>query len=117
MRLAMQDGVAVGCAMAQRDDAAIILYMIYVHPEWQGHGVGSALLDRVIADYPGAKTIRLEVLRDNAAAIGWYKSKGFEIYGETKNATGTAGAAALYMDKTLDRSPGGSAAAALTGGT
>ncbi len=74
-----------------------------MHPEWKGKGIGSALLDAVIADHPEAKVIRLEVLKDNAAAIAWYQAKGFESYGETKNATGTAGVAALYMDKKLDR--------------
>jgi len=105
--------------MAQRDDAdtaEIVLYMLYVHPEWKGQGIGSALLDTVIADHADAKVIRLEVLRDNTAAIAWYKTKGFEIYGETKKATGTANVAALYMDKNLDRISGSSSSTtALTG--
>lgn len=100
--VATEGDAPVGYAMAQRDGAEIILYGLYVHPEWKSQGIGSALLDAVIADNPDAKAIRLEVLKDNAAAIAWYRAKGFETYGETKNATGTAGVAALYMDKTLD---------------
>ena len=88
--------------MAQFDEASeIVLYMLYVHPEWKGQKIGSALLQAVIACYSDANAIRLEVLRDNIAAIEWYKAKGFEIYGETKNATGTASVAALYMEKKL----------------
>lgn len=66
-----------------------------------GRGIGSALLDAVIAGHPRAKAIRLEVLKDNAAAIAWYRAKGFDNYGETGNATGTAGIASAYMDKKL----------------
>jgi ribosomal protein S18 acetylase RimI-like enzyme len=99
--VATRDGTPVGHAMAQRDGAEIILYSLYVHPEWQGKGIGSALLDAVIAGHPEAKAIRLEVLKDNAAAIAWYRTKGFESYGATENATGTAGIASAYMDKKL----------------
>jgi ribosomal protein S18 acetylase RimI-like enzyme len=92
----------VGYAMAQRDtDGQIILYGLYVHPAWQGKGIGSALLEAVVARFPRSPVIRLEVLKDNAAAIAWYARRGFEAYGETLLATGTDGVAALYMDKKL----------------
>lgn len=93
--------VPVGYAMAQRDGSETILYSLYVHPDWQRKGIGSALLDAVIADHTDAKAIRLEVLKDNASAIAWYQAKGFESYGETKFATGTSDVAAMYMDKNL----------------
>jgi ribosomal protein S18 acetylase RimI-like enzyme len=101
MLLAIRDGSPVGFVTAQRDDAEVILYGLYVHPDWQGKGIGSALLDAVIADHPEAKAIRLEVLKDNAAAIAWYQAKGFESYGGTENATGMADVPSLYMDKRL----------------
>ena len=100
--IATLGGILVGHAMAHREVDEIVLYMLYVHPEWQGRGAGSALLDAVIAEHVGAKAIRLEVLRDNARAIAWYKSRGFEIYGETAHAAGTTNSMALYMDKRLD---------------
>lgn len=90
-----------GFALLQRDGTEIILYMLYVHPERQRQGVGTALLDAGIASLPGAKAIRLEVLQANTAAIAWYKSQGFESYGETANATGTTGVPALYMDRKI----------------
>ena len=114
--VATRDGDAVGYAMAQRDAAEIVLYTLYVHPDWQGRGIGSALLDAAIAAHTDAAAIRLEVLKDNAAAIAWYKTRGFAIYGETGNATGLANVAALYMDRKLDRT-GSPDPAALTGGT
>ncbi len=99
--VATHDGVPVGHAMGQRDAAEIILYSLYVHPEWQRKGIGSALLDAVIAEHPEAKAIRLEVLKDNAAAIAWYQARGFASYGGTESATGTADVPSLYMDRRL----------------
>jgi GNAT superfamily N-acetyltransferase len=96
--------VPVGYAMAQHDGASeVILYGLYVHPEWQGKGIGSALLDAVVARFPDARAVRLEVLKDNAAAVTWYQAKGFQCYGETPNATGMVDIASMYMDKQLDR--------------
>jgi ribosomal protein S18 acetylase RimI-like enzyme len=76
--------------------------MLYVDPEWKGQGIGWALLQAVADNYAEAKAMRLEVLRDNVAAIAWYKAQGFETYGGSQNATGMPGVAALYMDKRLD---------------
>lgn len=104
MILAAQDNVALGAAMAQLDseESEIILYTLYVHPQWHRRGVGSALLRAVVASFPGTRAIRLKVLKENAAALAWYKAKGFEIYGETKNATNTPNVAAFYMHKRVE---------------
>jgi ribosomal protein S18 acetylase RimI-like enzyme len=101
MLIATRGDVTVGLAMAHIDGSEIVLNMLYVDPERKGQGIGLALLQAVIDSYSGAKAIRLEVLRDNVAAIEWYKAKGFEAYGETGNAAGMRGVAALYMDKKL----------------
>jgi GNAT superfamily N-acetyltransferase len=101
MLLATQDDVPAGYAMAQADADEVILYSLYVHPHWQGKGIGSALLDAVTAAYPNAKAVRLEVLRGNTAAIAWYQAKGFNSYGDTPRATGTADVPSVYMDKSL----------------
>jgi ribosomal protein S18 acetylase RimI-like enzyme len=103
MLIATKGDMAVGVAMAQIDASEIILWMLHVDPERKGQGIGSALLQAVADSYAEAKSIRLEVLRDNVAAIEWYKARGFEIYGEARSATGTSGIAAVYMDKRLDR--------------
>lgn len=95
----------IGHAMAERDGPEIILYSLYTHPDWQGKGVGSVLLETVVGAWPDAKAIRLEVLKDNAAAIAWYQAKGFAVYGETPHATGTVNVASLYMDKQLGVCP------------
>lgn len=99
--VATVDDAPLGFSLLQRDGDEVILYMLYVHPERKGEGIGTALLERAIAAFPTAHAIRLEVLKANTAAIGWYEAKGFQCYGETPNATGTFGVPSLYMDKKL----------------
>jgi ribosomal protein S18 acetylase RimI-like enzyme len=106
MLVATRHDALVGLASAQLDleVTEIVLYMLYVHPDCKARRIGSTLLQGVIAYYCDAKAIRLEVLKGNIAAIEWYKAKGFAIYGETKNATGTKNVAAWYMEKQIDPS-------------
>jgi ribosomal protein S18 acetylase RimI-like enzyme len=103
MFVATRDGCVRGLAMAVRDreEPEAVLYMLYVDPEWKGQGVGSALLQAVIAHFSDVRAIRLEVLKGNTAATSWYQAKGFEVYGATENATNCRGVAALYMQKEL----------------
>jgi ribosomal protein S18 acetylase RimI-like enzyme len=105
MPVATRGDMLVGVAMAQLDASEVVLWMLYVQPEWKGQGIGSGLLRAVTGSYTAAKSIRVEVLKDNVAAIAWYKAQGFEVYGEGKNAAGLRGVAAVYMDKKLDRLP------------
>ena len=97
--VASRGDMVVGLAMAQIDGSEIVLSALYVDPERKG----SALLRAVTDCFAEAKSMRVEVLRDNVAAIAWYKARGFEVYGEGKNASGLPGVAAVYMDKRLDR--------------
>lgn len=53
---------------------------LYVHPDWQGAGVGSRLLS-VLTERQregGVAEQHTYVFGDNDAAIGFYESKGFE---------------------------------------
>jgi ribosomal protein S18 acetylase RimI-like enzyme len=105
MLVATRGDVAAGMAMARVEDSEIVLLMLYVDPEQKRQGTGSALMQAVIDSYAAAKSIRVEVLKDNVAAIAWYKARGFEAYGGTNNARGLPGIAAVYMDKKLGLEP------------
>lgn len=60
------------------------LYSLATLPEARGHGVGGALLDAVMhaASRRGCAALRLEVRKDNAAAIRLYERRGFRRIGE-----------------------------------
>ena len=53
---------------------------LYVHPNWQGEGVGSRLLAALTERQRerGATEQRVYVFADHDDAVGFYESKGFE---------------------------------------
>jgi ribosomal-protein-alanine N-acetyltransferase len=59
------------------------LLNLTVHPEWQGRGLGSALLDDVIAAARarGLRSLWLEVRQGNDRARALYRRRGFAEVG------------------------------------
>lgn len=52
---------------------------IYVHPEWWGEGIGTALLDRGLDTLPDrVETVRLEAFADNEIGARFYTARGFD---------------------------------------
>jgi RimJ/RimL family protein N-acetyltransferase len=56
---------------------------VYVHPEWRGMGLATALIEACLAyaQQLGLRIVKLSVNTTNAAAIRRYLSLGFSIYG------------------------------------
>ena len=52
---------------------------IFVYPEWQGRGIGRALMDVAKGLH---ETLELEVFKENLKARGFYEQYGFVAYGE-----------------------------------
>lgn len=67
-----------------KDEKALEIQRIYVLKEWQGKKVGQALMDNCLklAKADNYTCIWLGVNIDNKKAIDFYKSYGFEIFGE-----------------------------------
>ena len=57
------------------------LHKLYVHPDWQRHGLGAALLNEIesTARARGATTLGLNVNKRNEIAIAAYRKRGFTI--------------------------------------
>lgn len=74
------------------------LCQIAIHPELQGNGIGSQLLDEVVKDAYAKKirSLTLEVRRSNEKAIKLYKKFGF-VYSHVKEGYYDDGEDALYM--------------------
>lgn len=77
--VAERDGAAVGTATVGELDGVPVLWKIYVRPDDQGGGVGSALLAAVLADLPPGRLI-LERVEGNERAAGFYESRGFREF-------------------------------------
>ncbi|HEX7070687.1 MAG TPA: GNAT family N-acetyltransferase [Rhodothermales bacterium] len=77
------------------------LTRLYVLPECQGTGIGSRLLDAALACYPGARVIRLEVERQNAAGHAFWLRRGFVGTGTSVIEVGPDRIAVVTMERTL----------------
>ena len=58
------------------------LSAIYLYPEYQGYGIGSALLDKGVSNLENLKEIYINVEKDNTIGTNFYKAKGFKIVDE-----------------------------------
>ena len=71
------DGTIAGLTtIGQRTDDTIGLSRLYVHPQYQRHGIGSKLLHAGIAAFPTARIILLEVEEHNQQAYAFYLRHG-----------------------------------------
>ena len=97
-----EDGRLVGHALARMDqDGGLHLIRLYVRPGRQGEGLGSRLLDAVVAAYPAARFLRLEVQEHSRDAIRFYRRHGLEKISTTAEMGGYTDVPALIMQKRL----------------
>jgi ribosomal protein S18 acetylase RimI-like enzyme len=102
--LAEKVGRVVATAFARPGvDGCVQLSHMYVLPEAQRHGVGRQLLETSLAAFSQARTVRLEVMADNADAITFYERAGFQVVGEGDDCYGCgARIRHLIMEKCLE---------------
>jgi len=58
------------------------LSAIYINPEYQGHGIGTQLLQVCTSELTKLKAIYLDVEKENNSGLSFYKKKGFEVVDE-----------------------------------
>ena len=89
------------CEANLDSNGQIWLSKIYVLSGSQGSGVGAKLLNAVIAEFPGATAIRLEVGVKNSKAQHFYKKHGFITVGQSQCCGGDSDLPSLIMEKQL----------------
>jgi ribosomal protein S18 acetylase RimI-like enzyme len=104
--LVADDGKAIGgmaYAAATSDPKLVMLHQLYVHPSFQGKGIGKMLLDAIEDSFPDARMLRLEVEAENTPALAFYRANSFIQAGETANCGGPqSGIPAMVLEKALD---------------
>lgn len=75
------DGVIVGFANYSylKKNGDVELGAIYLLPNYQGRGIGSALLQTGLSQINGMKRLILNVEKANEKALQFYKRKGFKF--------------------------------------
>jgi ribosomal protein S18 acetylase RimI-like enzyme len=85
LRVATAGGDLLGYALLlfRKGTSVARLYSIAVAAEARGRGVGRRLMEDAarIARARGSLSLRLEVRRDNSAAIGLYEGLGYRVFG------------------------------------
>lgn len=64
------------------DQGKVELAAIYISPENQGIGIGTALLKAGIEEIKGIERIWIDVVKENTIGRNFYKAKGFQIVKE-----------------------------------
>jgi len=82
--VAQNDGETVGFSIADREDGSI--WALFLLPEWEGRGLGRALLDRAVAWFAeqGCPRVWLSTA-PGTRAEGFYARLGWERVGLTKD--------------------------------
>ncbi|MDN4165796.1 GNAT family N-acetyltransferase [Cytophagales bacterium LB-30] len=78
--LVIEDDQAIGyVAINAQGEKAYFLNKFYVDSQKQSKGIGSRVLQMLLAQYPNWETLRLTVNRQNYTAINFYFKNGFVI--------------------------------------
>jgi GNAT superfamily N-acetyltransferase len=74
--VAEEDGRIVGVANLGPKDDRSVMWKLYVHPDVQGTGVGTALLDAIV-ELNGDQPLWLERIDGNDKVADFYAARGF----------------------------------------
>ncbi|MFB9237875.1 GNAT family N-acetyltransferase [Plantactinospora siamensis] len=86
--VAEDDGAVVGTGNIDVRGECPVIWKLYVVPEAQGAGIGSALI-RELFDHAGGRPVRLEYIDGNTSAASFYAAHGFvEIRREANERAG-----------------------------
>ena len=80
--VAESNGVMMGYAFFS-GDKDVFLESIYLHPNYQGKGVGKCLLETGLSKFKAADSISLTVYKGNPN-ISFYEKEGFQVVKENK---------------------------------
>src|SRR5688572_10076077 len=76
--VAWLDGEIVGLVtVVERNPLDLHLLRLYVLPQHQKKGIGTALLDSALSRYPAARTVRLEVEQQNEKGVSYWRRQHF----------------------------------------
>ncbi|MGH7613989.1 MAG: GNAT family N-acetyltransferase [Gemmatimonadales bacterium] len=85
-----ESGTLVGAATAKQvaDGTILSIQRLYVHPSYQRQGIGSQLLRDVLAAFPHAQRLELEVAEANLQGRAFWTKHGFHESGRTQASVG-----------------------------
>lgn len=96
--VAMREGALVGSASAScAPGGPLELARLYIAPQSQRGGLGTALLRAILVRFSHARALRLEVEPRNASAIAFYRRHGLEVVARGSACGGDTKAAVEHL--------------------
>ena len=84
LRIIQFCGRDVGFLATSRTPDTLKVNQLYILPEYQGRGIGSACMTRILDDASFRQMpVVLQVLKINTRGVAFYETLGFTIVGET----------------------------------
>ncbi|MGF3104673.1 GNAT family N-acetyltransferase [Rossellomorea sp. DUT-2] len=82
--VAEKNGKIVGFANFSpvKEEGEVELGAIYLYKEYQGEGIGTALLQEGIKELNGARSVYISVEKENETGTNFYRAKGFTVISE-----------------------------------
>ncbi|MFI8575394.1 GNAT family N-acetyltransferase [Rossellomorea aquimaris] len=82
--VAEKNGKIVGFANFSpvKEEGEVELGAIYLYKEYQGEGIGTALLQEGIKELKGARSVYISVEKENETGTSFYRAKGFTVVSE-----------------------------------
>ncbi len=79
-RIIQFQGNDIGFFSTSCTSDSLKVYQFFIHPEYQGRGIGSACMTSILADAGvSEKAVNLQVLKINIRGIAFYRRLGFSI--------------------------------------
>ena len=75
------DGLAVGLLRVSERESAVFIDQVEITPKYQGQGIGTSLINDLLAR---GRPVDLGVLKVNVDARRFYERLGFRVTGETE---------------------------------
>ena len=91
-------GIVGNAYVRPAEDGTVELSRLYVLPQYQGRGLGSALLEAAARQYPN-NIMRLEVQQQNTQALAFYQTQGFVITGKSHHCGGDSDVPSFIMER------------------
>ncbi len=82
-----ETGAIAGIVTARQFGDTVHIGRLYVHPAFQGKGIGSALLKAALSHFSGGKKAQVEVETKNNIGCSYYLSKGFKTIEQKQDTT------------------------------
>lgn len=79
-RVVLVNGTSIGLIAVEERGEDVWLDEIQITREWRDKGIGTAIVQEIVSRTP---SVRLQVLKKNVRAQGFYQRLAFRIVGET----------------------------------